>query len=324
MNQHFIPKAYLKFFENSQRKLFSLPNRRSESLPKIKDFSRTQIGYFPDFYTVKNPVQLNRLGFSDPDEIEKKLNSLAENKYGKLIRRLKTRPSTITLQEAEEIILILLSFKQRNPVYRKTLDNPKLLLDVFNRRLEMDVLPNKLILNDILEREGVMNFDEFLEYGRNHFQKVANNPNTPQDLHIEGIANFHNKDESVVKSIADALMKADWFIFETPASCPFITSDNPGFCIDSNERIQNLSFRDCLSFVFPLTPESILLIADFNFTQPIQHKAINYQQATYDLVSNLNRGTYIVSYKRALSSDANTLRHVWHDMDKFIRETDKS
>lgn len=317
MDQHYVPRVYLKQFENSRKMLYTLPNSAHKHSPRAKEVSRSQIGYLPNFYTIHNAHSLWRLGLTDKDAIEKEFNARVENRFEKLIAKLLSPSQMLSLEHAEEVLLMLLSLKQRNPVFRQAFQNPELILKMFNRRFD-EVFKHRSTFEEILKREGRMNFDGFVEYGRNYIHQIAHDPNTPQNIHTEGIVKLHQQEESVAKEVASALLGCEWFIFETTPQRPFITSDNPGFCIDNNEQVHNLNFADSAGFIFPLTPRQILLITAHFTDQVGRVKQIHRRPAKPDLVEIINRGTFTVSYKKVMSNDENALRYVWHDMCRFL------
>lgn len=316
MNQHYIPKVYLKQFESGRNKLYSLHNKAHKSSPHIKEVTKGQLGYLPDFYTIKNEYILERLGLSDKDFIEKDFNARVENRFEKILACLLSSSQKLSLQDAEEVLLMLLSMKQRNPVFRRVFENPQTIIKAFNRRFE-EIFEHRDMFEEILKQEGIMSFEEFVKFGHNYAHQFANDPNTPQYLHTEGILNLHQNEETFTKEIVSWLLRCNWYIFEATAQRPFITSDNPGFCFDNNETVHNLNFADFTEFCFPLTPKHLLIITA-RFTDQIgSEKQIYYRLAKPDLVKLINRATFEVSYKKLLSNDENSLRHVWHDMCRF-------
>lgn len=317
MNQHYVPRVYLKQFESGRKMLYTLPKTAHKHSPYVKEVSRSQIGYHPDFYTIQNANSLLRLGLTDKDAIKKEFNAHVENRFEKLIARLLSPLQMLSLEAAEEVLLMLLSLKQRNPVFRQAFQNPQTILAAFERRFN-EVFEHRSTFEEILKREGRTNFDEFVQYGRNYIQQVAYDPNTPQDIHTEGIVKLHQHEETAAKEVASALLGCEWFIFETIPQRPFITSDNPGFCIDNNEQVHNLNFGDTAGFIFPLTPRHILLITAHFVDQVGSVKQIHHRSAKPDLVEIINRATFMVSYKRVVSNDANALRYVWQDMGRFM------
>ncbi|WP_354004197.1 DUF4238 domain-containing protein [Spirosoma liriopis] len=116
--------------------------------------------------------------------------------------------------------------------------------------------------------------------------------------------------------MAESLVQSDWIVFQTTLRYPFITSDNPGFCMDENDRVYNLNFNEWMGFAFPLTPEYFLLIVNQTGSQKNNdNKLIHYRRAEQELVSILNRASFSVSYKRGLSNDKNTLLQVWQETE---------
>ena len=317
MDQHYVPRVYLKQFESSRKRLYTLHNKAHKNSPYVKEVNRSQIGYYPDFYTIYNARSLGRLGLTDKDAIEKKYNARVENRFEKLVAKLLSPLQMLSLEAAEEVPMMLLSFKQRNPVFRQALKDPQTIMKAFDRRFD-EVFEHQSTFEEILKREGRMNFDEFVQYGRNYIQQVAYDPNTPQDIHTEGIVKLHQREDTAAQEIANALLECEWFIFETTPQRPFITSDNPGFCIDNNEQIHNLNFADAAGFIFPLTPRRILLITAHFADQVGSVKQIHYRSAEPDLVELINRSTFMVSYKKVVSNDANTLRYVWRDVCRYM------
>ncbi|RIV25124.1 DUF4238 domain-containing protein [Fibrisoma montanum] len=110
MNQHFVPKVYLKSLENSRRLLHIVSNQSSSTPPKIKEFSCSQVGYSLDFYTIRDPATLSRLQLNDAEAIERPFNKSVEDKFGRMIRLINNRPSFISYQQAQELVLALLCF----------------------------------------------------------------------------------------------------------------------------------------------------------------------------------------------------------------------
>ena len=317
MDQHYVPRVYLKQFESGRKKLYTLHNSPHKHSPHVKEFTRAQISYIPDFYTINNERTLRRLGLSDRDVIEKDFNTRVENRFEKIIAGLLSPLQMLSLEAAEEVLLTLLSLKQRNPVFRRAFQSPQTILQAFDRRLE-EVFEHRATFEEILKREGRMNFDEFVEFGRRHFQQIAHDPNTPQDIHTEGMVKLYQNEETAVKEVANSLLGCEWFIFETTPQRPFITSDNPGFCLDNNEQVHNLNFANSSGFFFPLTPRHVLIITAHFTNQVGSVKQIQHRPTAPDLVELINRATFIVSYKKVLSNDENTLRNVWRDVSRFI------
>ena len=317
MNQHYVPKVYLKHFETNRRMLYALSNSAHKRSPHVREFTKTQLSYLPDFYTINNTQILWRLGLTDKDAIEKDYNVRVENRLEKLITQLVSPQRKLPWEVAEEVIRMLLSLKQRNPVFRQAFQNPQLILDAFNHRFNQ-VFQHQAIFEEILKREGHMNFNEFVEFGWDKIYKIAHDPNTPQDMHTEGIVNLHQNEETAAKEVATMLLGCEWFIFETTSQHPFITSDNPGFCLDVNEHVHNLNFATGAGFFFPLTPKYMLLITAHSSDQTNSVKQIHHRSAQPNVVNMVNRGTFLVSYKKVLSNDENALRYVWHDMSRFM------
>lgn len=317
MNQHYVPKVYLKQFESNRKKLYSLHNKAHKFSPYVKEVTKGQLGYLPDFYTIKNEKNLERLGLSDKDAIEKVFNARVENRFEKILARLLSPLQTLSMQDAKEVLVMLLAMKQRNPMFRRVFESPQTLITAFDRRFD-EVFEARATFEKILKREGVMSFEDFVEYGRNYVHKFAHDPNTPQDLHTERIVKLYQNEETIIKEIAGSLLGCEWYIFETNHQRPFITSDNPGFCIDNNERVHNLKFSNFAEFVFPLTPKYLLLITARSTEQVGSLKQIYHQLAKPDLVKLINRATFEVSFQKLLSNDENSLRHVWYDMCQFI------
>lgn len=316
MDQHYIPKVYLKQFESGRKKLYSLHNKAHKSSPRVKEVNKSQLGYYSDFYTIKSENILNQLGLSDKDVIENVYNPRVENRFEKLLAHLLSPSKKMSLQDAKEVLLMLISIKQRNPMFRKVFENPQTITEAANRSFE-EIFEHRATFEKILKREGRMSFEEFIEYGRERTYEYAYDPNTPQNIHTEGIINLYQNKETIVKKIASLLLSCEWYIFEATPQRLFITSDNPGFCIDNNERVHNLNFDDCTEFCFPLTPKHILIIAA-QFTERVgSEKQIHHRSARPDLVELINRATFEVSYKKLLSNDENSLRHSWRDMCRF-------
>lgn len=317
MKQHYLPKVYLKEFENLAKKIYVLSNSSSANSPQIKERSSSQICYYPDFYRLDSLVQLWNIASKDHDIIEKKYNARMENRYGKVAKNLLSRESSFTLDSARELVTILLSFKQRNPAFRNLFEDKKLLLDMFEKRIN-STFQHKATIEDILKVEGRMSFEEFVEFGQDYGVKFANSPDTPRKIHLDGIIKFHEGKETVMETIANFLIYCEWIVFETSNSSPFITSGNPGCCIDNKEQVHNLKFSEFSGFIFPLTPRYALVITSYRDLHSDKEKQVRYSKANPELVRMINRCTYFVSYKYILSNQRQALYDTWFNLSHVI------
>ena len=121
---HFVPETYLKEFENYEiKKLFRIKLKGKYLTSKIKRFNRSQICYIENYYQISNCHSLEKLQISDQFFLEKVVLKKFEDNFGRIIEFIKGKSSSLTLQDATQLIDGLLLMKVRNPVHRDFLSS---------------------------------------------------------------------------------------------------------------------------------------------------------------------------------------------------------
>ncbi|CCH02007.1 hypothetical protein FAES_4007 [Fibrella aestuarina BUZ 2] len=312
-NQHYLPQVYLKQFVNSQHKLYTLVIKAHARAPQAKEASPKSTGCAPDYFTLTSEQSQRRLGITDPYIVEKRYNAVAENKYGRLIPRLLKKPESITGEEAYNLLFSLLSFKHRNPVHRYAVSDPQRMRAAFIHSLD-EVNHQRSSIEPLLKEEG-SNWAEFLKDGAKRFETWITDPATPLEIQVSNFIRAYEQDGTAIHQVTKSLLTRRWFLLHTAASLPFISSDNPGFCVDWEDQVRNLGFNQSKVFFFPLTPRFVLCIR-IDQTEPFisNCKRVWSQFASPVQVAAINRCSFVNSYQRVIGQDRLALVSVWHDM----------
>lgn len=287
MKQHYIPKCYLNEFIGYEGKLATIDYSliKQGRKPDVSFKSPTQIGYEIDFYTldVDLPEPYQRIRKLKPYLIEQDIFWRYENAYPGILDQVRNRRPLIRKQ-AELFIYALISMKLRN----KYILNPEmqkgLLKNVISNDKE-DILQKSMELFPHLTREEKLDTIKAVE------EKIIKNDDFVKGANLMALIQRETNRDGVIFEIATKLFNYEWKIVETNFTAMFITSDNPGYCLDSSSIPFNTKFADC-TFIFPLTPAFCLIISDKKRDVDIKNdslfKSINYEMADTNTIKRIN------------------------------------
>jgi len=257
MKQHYIPKCYLNEFIGSDGKLATVDYDliKKGRNPCILLKTPTQIGYEIDFYTldVELPGPYQQLRTLKPYPIEQDIFWRYEKDYPAILEQIRNRRPLIRKQ-AELFIYALISMKLRNKFILNLATQKGLLKRVIEQDKE-DIIDKSMALFPDLTREEKLNTIKSVE------DKIIKNDDFVKGANLVALIQRETKRDGVIFDIASKLFNCEWKIVETNFKSMFITSDNPGFCLDSHSLPFNTKFADC-TFIFPLTPAFCLMISD--------------------------------------------------------------
>ncbi|MBK9017542.1 MAG: DUF4238 domain-containing protein [Saprospiraceae bacterium] len=174
-------------------------------------------------------------------------------------------------------------------------------------------------------KHGEEKFNEFLSFLKNKAKEEVNNEDVVSDLFnqilkdsTEGRIEDHNW-------IVKQMLKSRFIVFCTEITKPFITSDNPGYMMHDNGRVENMLLTNAKAFAFPISPTRLFVISpEFqeNFEPLI--KKINYYSASDEFIKLTNKATLINSIERIFSNDKDLLNNLKEDYHTpLIKELEK-
>lgn len=298
MDQHFLPKCYLKEFCNTQKQLYSFNLKAFKTLkryPKPICTNTSKICYASDFYTIDEELKYSRSSFNieDPLIIEKHFSKVYESKYPRLIDELKKLKAVLPAQDAAILGFALISIKIRNKFYRENAI-AKILPSVIDK-ISTDYL-GQLEKEEEWEKFPKLSKEKAIQTVHRITMSTKNDKNLSKDLHLLSFLNSQSDEhKSMQIRILKELMKYKWIVVINNNSIPFITTDNPGYCIDELEKVHNTKFSAPFIYAVPLTPKLYLWI-DARYTDDVideKFKNIYYYNAPEPMVKMYNKASLL-------------------------------
>ena len=245
-NSHIVPKVYLERFTKLNRKLFKL-RLDIKKRPNPREFYPSEVCYKPYFYKFEDKVSINS-EVANPNILEEQ-GFLYENRLGKLIDKLVKQSSTLNFQEAFDLSAALFDIKMRNEHIRNAYLSKDNLAKTFDSLIaDHKTSPDRI--EPLLKKNNV-SFEEFL----NIFEKLKTDWITDESvkkyLHNRFLLDNKIYPSETKQLITASLAIGNWTVMTTTLDNQFITSDNPGYCHDNNDKIHNTKFGDFVGFFFP-------------------------------------------------------------------------
>jgi Protein of unknown function (DUF4238) len=309
---HIVPESYLKLFADLKEELFriktnEIPQKIKNGIlgsSSLKKFNVSQICYKEDFYKIQNNPTLGIHNITDEYQIEKESFKWYENNLELIIKNIRNRQTYLTLKDAEILCKGLLNIKIRNNHFRDNViknENMGEFLSKVFRKLPVTIQENK----DAIEFIGKMktDFDE--------------NPNLVNQLQNKSLLDNNNNDDRATNKVYDLCMNSQWNILEATINDMFITSDNPGFCVDENNVLENTKFGDLFTWYFPLNPLHCLRV-NRSINETIKSlKPLNITDADSELVKMININTCRLANSDIYSSSRPTIIKNWIEFNKY-------
>lgn len=312
MDQHYLPRCYMNEFANPSGNLFSLNNElfRYGKRGYIQSKSPAQICYVPDYYTLdmQIPPTYQHLNQEDPLVIERELFWKYENQYPATLDRIKNRIS-LSYTEAEVFIKGLISMKLRNKYIRDGYSgeqHQQMLQKIFNDDLVRTVY-------DARKHYPNASDQEILDTIETVRVRATEDPEFIKMIHLTGLIDRERNPDSVINAAAAKLLKAKWILHESDLSATFITTDNPGYCVDSQDRVNNIKLADCTLF-FPLTPLLCLMISDRvnddELPGNLLSKRLHYRPVNASFINQVNQRSLHYFSRYVLAQTRQTLNAI--------------
>lgn len=312
MDQHYLPECYLNEFTNPNGKFFSINNDLLKRGKRgyLQDKTPGSVCYLPDYYTLDMdiPITYRNLSQSDPLVIERELFKKYEDEYPAIITQIRNRGSLSTSQ-ARLFLHAIISIKLRNKYIRDQYsgeEHQKIINQIFEDDFFDAQKASKEQFPDKTE-------EEVIEAINNVRDQALNSEEFKKLLHLAGLYDREQNPQSVINQIVNIFLKKEWVIYESDLSATFVCTDNPGYCVDSANRIQNVKFVDC-TFVFPITPLLCVIISDkrndLSFSGNSVVKHINYQPAGATLINGINDGSLAYFSRYVFAQTKQTLNPI--------------
>jgi hypothetical protein len=314
-NHHFVPQVYLKNFVAADiNKLYAfeknLLNRPNSG--KVRTYPTSQVCYAENLYLISDDNMMKNFQVDDPLIVETKSLKYYEDRFGDIVNKLASSNEWLTLGEADIFIRTLLQMKIRNPTFFNHENALKGPIEV-NNRIKKDILDNKELWEERLASEGLT-----IELAFKQLDDAVNRPNFRENLVRINLSRTERAD-GVLTEITGLLKNKMWYIHETTINDMFITSDNPGYCVNENGQLANTNFIEDFRFVFPITPYKTLIILKEDEDSVVPpFKKIHYRQSNSEHVQEINRATMGGSLEYIYSNSRYTLNSsVSHWRDYF-------
>ncbi|QDK81465.1 DUF4238 domain-containing protein [Spirosoma sp. KCTC 42546] len=314
-SQHIVPKVYLEGFTKQNGKFFKL-RIDLDKRPNPREFHPSQVCYRPDYYKFENNSFLTKYKINDLNILEN-YGFLYENTLGNIIEKISSAPC-LSFEDVSILSEALLDIKLRNDYFRKSIYNTEHVGQVFDKVVEELIIAEDKI-NPLLQA-GNITFDRFIEIKEKIKENIVPNASYQKDLHNSSILQNKIAHNSVRQDIINKITRANWIVLETTMNHQFITSDNPGFCMDSSSHIHNTKFGEDFAFFFPLNPYKTLLISSFVKEENSSHtssvKNLKYILVNQDWVKGINQGIMHMAVREIYAAHEQSLLTTWYSINK--------
>jgi hypothetical protein len=315
--QHYVPQCYLKSFKNTTGKLYTLDFDvfKYQKIPYPREIATSAVCKKENFYMVnfELPSALNVVKQFGPQVIEEKIFGQYENAFPIFINKIELKDE-FNFDEADLFVRTLLDIKLRNIYWRKNFFE--------KNKLEFIEETFKELENRIENAGKILTSDERASIEEFKSQQRTD-PKFASKSHNTSIINRKLNSSKVEQKIITNLLFNPWTVFYD-AQGRFLTSDNPGYCIDKNDVVQNTKFEDGFCFTMPLTPYHCLLISDASALDLSlcnnQNKRLNYKIAPEELIYSFNKAGLFYVNKYVFGNNADVLAKFLDDLkhDKFL------
>jgi hypothetical protein len=302
----------LKQFSNDENGNLFYLKLHSPYSENVKPTNASKICYIPNFHIINDYTnhfyQLNNKNFIEKKcfpyekELQNVLEIFTQNQY------------TLSRDIANKLIYFMFHMKYRNPSYRELLAHGfKNNTEKVEKNIEELAEKLKNLPKTFLEQHfSDTNIQKSLTNEYNKWLSDANNLN---EIHKRGLLDIFNNDNNVFKSVCNFFNGLTLFVSKAPNNEYFITSDNPGYFVDKQERVCNFGIDNADSFHFPLSHKYLLsfILEDKEPSLTI-FKNVKEMKTTKDFVHLLNIGTALNARENIFSNNKATLEQLKIDL----------
>jgi|GEM_PF-1632613 len=284
VEQHYIPKTYLRHFQ--------IDNDKNKSFVYCIDFSNQyktgvqRVGINDKVFKFRKYYNDNRL--EDPYALEKVFAQDFEPDYDKIVKALKEEKD-ITLEIREKIVAWTYVSKMRNPSLRDNTGRIMGQIIDMTNKFEKKVIAKEeqeQINNYVRESAKQIQIDSFIN--ETELKKLSG-------LHI------------------DTLVSKRWKILKSQKVFPFWTNDNPGFSPNLHPKFSEYSpFHNVMELnhasviYYVLSPDYCLEIKPFYEGTPVEINAFNmdiqFEEVSLEYIEFINRGVFHTRHRLLISN----------------------
>jgi len=280
VKHHYVPQIYLKRFSlNKNGDVYTL--KTSSKYPNTtKLTNKSKICYGLKRYTFDDQEIIERYNIEDPNIIEKSCFSYENEELEELFDKI-DHHKKFTKTEFERLVRILVDIKMRNPVFSE-------------KFIDFDPKSNKVQKETKKFRDEAVQFCKMLGLNTDLVNQAVEvvcekykDQNYLQNVYRAGI--YGN--EEVREELIEKLLKWEPIVINTDYENPFVTSDNPGFTLNEKNQIFNTDFDFVDSFIFPISPKSILALKKSEKKDLEIFKIFYYKKINIQGVLSINKAT---------------------------------
>jgi len=289
MDQHFVPKAYLKGFTDVKNRIWR-KQLTSKYATKVKFSSVTGTGYLRDFYRIEGKWRLEG-PFENPNCLEDQIRKQFEDNLEKQLLSLTKFISVPTYSARYAFAQTLLHLKRRNQYYRENFYNKHNMREIKDQSLRTLFPRGSSFVNQLAEDNG-MTYEQFIDWANTLADGIIDQQDAEKEFHNLSLLNEGNQQRAAHHRVYVNLASAQWTIYEAPLFNGFITSDNPGFLMDQHGAVKNTGFEGHFRFFFPLNSQYLLCIS--NMSGP-NNNMVDIVPIGPKLVGAINSGTSLLA-----------------------------
>jgi hypothetical protein len=288
-DHHYVPQAYLSHFTDDEGKLATIDLELSKATgyhrvtggkkPKGIAFEKMFYLVNPDSSFLSEDVKGMQLS---PYYVETQVFKRMENNYSRIVSQMLNH-EIISNEKAIILSEALLLMKLRTKYHRESMKPDA-------QRL-VDELTTKYITK--LDELDVENKERKIEIAKYYAIKLKNDPELVKELHVGSLLHRSLKMNGLEKTIPLFLRHLKWNILVTDDNHQFITTDNPGYCIDlDTNTVQNMKFANRFIYCLPLNPNNCLVLTynefDIDYMKFGRYKEVFKQHASTKQVGEIN------------------------------------
>ena len=313
LDHHYVPQCYLrKFLPTGLPELYYLSTDVQSYKRRVRRASPKSVCFEPGLYKIETDEVRKQTPDGDSLFIERRAFPYEKKEFMDLIDVLKEgRPSIISVR-AKRLVSILMDIKRRNIYVRDALTDAAS-IEGFKQQYLKEV-------NDWVIAEGqTPEVERSAKVHRENLHRKFSDERFRRDLFRSAlISNIDRPPQSVLQ----VLKQVEDYRFEvarTDMSYPLITSDNPGFCLMSDNSVYPLKFsNDMTVFCFPLTPTMLLSLVRPAESRSV-FKSITMRKLPPEMVTRFNIATLTTSNHYVYSNSKSTLEELIPYADEIAR-----
>ncbi len=286
IEQHYIPRVYLKHFQiddtTNKSRVFCI------DFSNKYDFKIEKKGINDKVFKERKFYSDNRL--IDPLAIENVLGRDFEPKYENIIKNIELE-ITLSAETIEDLMTWLYISKLRSPYFRVNSE----------RILERIISITNAYKGHVPSEEEKMKVEKYIK-------------KTSKEIHLNSFSDVPQVKE-LLELHFQTLNTKHWRILKSYPDFPFWTNDNPGFSPNTNpmfvrdkpfHQVMELNANSTIFYV--LTPKYCIEMTPFQDVATL-NMDITFEQATPQLIAYVNQGVFYSRYKLLISNSKKLLDH---------------